>query len=213
MKTMLIITGPQGSGNHLFSKIFAAADNSYNWAGLNNTYWEPHDLEPFAKEWLTPELLKDFDWNQSDYFVTSISCPFLRNNVTLVPNYEKFITQLIELNIQVKVAIIGRDQTILEKQQLRLRKNVSLPKFIDVINSLMQYDPLFISQELLYLYKERYVYSIGNILKFPICSNVDKIKEILKEDANIKYITEPATNLWLDKHVKEQYIKKILNIK
>lgn len=213
MKTMLIITGPQGSGNHLFSKLFAASNGSYNWSGLNEMYWEPHDLEPFAKEWDNPELLAEFNWEQSDYFVTSISCPFLRNNITLVPNYEKFISKLLELGIRVKVAIIGRDQTILEKQQQRLRKNVSLPKFINIIDTLMQYDPIFISSELLYLYKEKYVLSIGNILKFPICSDVDKIKEILKEDANIKYITEPATGLWLDKHVKEQYIKRMLTIK
>ena len=42
---LLIVTGPQGSGNHLFAKLFNLHPDVY---GLNMTrYWQGHDTEPF----------------------------------------------------------------------------------------------------------------------------------------------------------------------
>ena len=75
--TLLIITGPQGSGNHLFSKIFSYHKDVFGWNALYKNKWVGHDKEVFQPYWLQPKKLKDFDWTQSKYFVTSISCPFI----------------------------------------------------------------------------------------------------------------------------------------
>ena len=57
-KTLIIITGPQGSGNHLFSKIFAASKQVFGWYELSTTYWVAHDQEPFAEAWHNPDKLE-----------------------------------------------------------------------------------------------------------------------------------------------------------
>ena len=76
MAKMLILTGPQGAGNHLWSKIFSLHPEVYGWKTLLENYWEAHRFaEPFARYWRDPSLLKEFNWAQSDYYFTSISCP------------------------------------------------------------------------------------------------------------------------------------------
>lgn len=202
MKTMLIVTGPQGSGNHLFSKIFALDDKVYGWNQLLDTYWIAHKDEPFAEHWNNPELLKSFDWDQSDYYVTSISCPYHDVDIPTIPNYQEFIATLQELNIEVKVAIIGRDQNILKSQQQRVRNRVSLNDFLIQLDYLSTLDPIYLSQELLYLYKEHYVTNISKLLDFPMNVNDSKIKEILEQDANSKYINDIEIQE-LDKFVRK----------
>jgi hypothetical protein len=65
----------------------------------------------------------------------------------------------------------------------------------------MKYNPTFISQELLYLYGANYVQSLGQQLGIPVSQDILAINEILKEDANKKYI-EPVISHWLDEEVK-----------
>lgn len=207
MKQFLIVTGPQGSGNHLFSKIFALHKDVYGWNKLLDTYWIAHKDEPFAEYWTNPELLKTFDWDQSDYYVTSISCPYHNVDIPTIPNYQQFIVKLQELNIEVKVAIIGRDQTILKSQQHRVRNCVSLNDFLAQLDYLNTCDPIYLSQELLYLYKEYYIANIAKLLDFPMNVNDSKIAEILKQDANSKYINNVEFQD-LDKLVRKvSYIK------
>lgn len=207
MKTMLIITGPQGSGNHLFSKIFALHPDVYGWDQLLDTYWIAHKDEPFADHWNTPKLLKSFDWSQSDYYVTSISCPYHNVDVPTIPNYQQFIDTLGELNIRVKIAVIGRDQTILTSQQQRIRNRVSLPDFLEQLDYLNSFDPVYLSQELLYLYKEHYVANIAGLLDFPVDCNNSKIGEILATDANSKYIRD------IELQELDLYVRKVSFIK
>jgi hypothetical protein len=198
MTTLLIITGPQGSGNHLFSKIFALSKEVQGWSALNDQYWIGHDQEPFAECWHRPELLDAVDW-QHNYYVTSISCPYVYRGETMIPDYNKFISRC---PVQVKLAIIGRDQTILEYQQSRVRGRATRHEFLKIVNDLMLYDPIFISQELLYLYGTNYIKSIGQQLNFPVSQDITVINEILKEDANKKYI-KPVLTHWLDDEVKQ----------
>jgi hypothetical protein len=207
MKQFLIVTGPQGSGNHLFSKIFALHNDVYGWDKLLDTYWIAHKDEPFAEHWNNPELLKTFDWTQSDYYVTSISCPYHDVDVPVIPDYQQFIDTLQELNIQVKVAVIGRDQNILKSQQQRVRNRVSLNEFLERLNYLDTLDPVYLSQELLYLYKENYVANIARLLDFPVNISDIRLAEILKQDANSKYIKNIEIQE-LDKYVRKvSYIK------
>jgi hypothetical protein len=202
MKQFLIITGPQGSGNHLFSKIFALNKEVYGWDKLLDTYWIAHKDEPFAEHWNNPELLTKFDWNQSDYYVTSISCPYYNVDIPSIPDYQQFISTLQQLNIKVKVAIIGRDQNILKSQQQRIRNRVTLNDFIEHLDYLNQFDPVYLSQELLYLYKENYINNIAKLLDFPMNVNDSRISEILKQDANSKYINDVEIQE-LDKYVRK----------
>jgi hypothetical protein len=207
MKTMLIITGPQGSGNHLFSKIFALHPDVYGWDKLLDTYWIAHKDEPFAEYWTNPESLKSFDWSQSDYYVSSISCPYQNVDVPTIPNYSAFISALQELNITVKVAVIGRDQTILKSQQQRIRNRVSLPDFLENLDYLNSFDPVYLSQELLYLYKGHYIKNIAGLLDFPVDSSNPTVEQILETDANSKYIRD------IEIQELDKYVRKVSFIK
>jgi hypothetical protein len=187
MKQLLIITGPQGSGNHVFSKIFALHKDVYGWKDLLNEYWIAHDYEPFSDCWDMPSLLNAIDWTSMDYYVTSISCPYANKGVVTIPKYKDFIKIATQLGINVKVAIIGRDQNVINYQQERIRDRHSLPDFESELDYLMTLDPIFISQELLYLYKDKYLKSLSKQLDFPIAHDDVRISEILKQDANEKY--------------------------
>lgn len=202
MKKMLIVTGPQGSGNHVFSKILALHKSVYGWKELLNEYWIAHDYEPFNVHWDNPDLLIHTDWGSHDYWVTSISCPYAHKGVATTPKYETFINKLITLDIEVQLAIIGRDQTVLKYQQERVRDRHSYPIFEKEMDYLMTLNPVFLSTELLYLYKDNYLKSLSNQLNFPIAYDDERVFEILKQDANEKYFTsiEPTD---LDKIVRK----------
>jgi hypothetical protein len=195
---LLIITGPQGSGNHLFSKIFALSNQVNGWSALNDQYWIGHDQEPFAEYWHNPALLDNFKW-EHDYYVTSISCPYVFKGQTVVPDYHSFIRRC---TTEVKLAIIGRDQTILKYQQSRVRGQETKNTFLSIVDDLMQYNPIFISQELLYLYGANYIKSLGQLLNCPVSQDINVIQDVLKQDANNKYI-QPVINYWLDEEVKK----------
>ena len=198
MRRLLIITGPQGSGNHVFSKCFAVHEDVFGWKSLLNTYWEGHHHEPFAKEWNDPMLLHKFDWTQSEYYVTSISCPFVVDQQPKIPNYERFITIADEWVDSIDVAIIGRDQTILKNQQERVRGSHTTPLALDHFNWMLETTECrFLSQELLYLYKQNYLEQISRDLDWPIAYWDPSIDEILKDDANKKYIKD-VDEYWLD---------------
>jgi len=199
MTRLLIITGPQGSGNHLFSKCFAVHEDVYGWKSLLNTYWEGHHHEPFADAWEDPELLHEFNWDQSDYFVTSISCPYFKNKQAVVPKYEKFIKIAEQYVDQIDVAIIGRDQTILKYQQLRVRKEHTTQIALDSFKWLFEHQQCsFLSQELLALYKVDYLKQVSKQLDWPIAYL--SVDDILTNDANKKYIKD-VQEYWLDDEV------------
>jgi hypothetical protein len=189
MKKMLIITGPQGSGNHVFSKVFALHEKVFGWKELLNAYWVAHDHEPFNEHWDMPSLLHAFDWSEYDYYVTSISCPYANNSVVTIPKYKQFIETLKNFDIDVEIGIIGRDQNVIKYQQERVRDRYSYPDFEKELDYLNTFDPVYLSQELLYLYKGKYLKSLSNQLDFPIQYDDVRIEEILKDDANKKYFT------------------------
>ena len=197
MTTLLIITGPQGSGNHLFSKIFALHPAVNGWKDLNETYWIGHDEEPFSELWHDLSLIKKYDWTTHQYHVTSISCPYRYHGADAWPQYREFISEVKSLGIDVKIGIIGRDKNILEFQEQRLRDRVTYLDFFRYINELDDCDPVFLSQELVYLYDRIYLKQVSKQLDFPIDYNNPMINEILKEDSNKKYLT-PVESNWLD---------------
>lgn len=189
MARMLILTGPQGAGNHLWSKIFSLHPEVYGWKTLLENYWEAHRFaEPFARYWRDHALLDDFNWAQSEYYFTSISCPLgiVGSDVNPIwnPDIAKFAERIMRLGIDVELAVIGRDQTILINQQTRIRTQPTVDMLLEQLPDII--NPTFLSYELLYLYKQDYLKSLR--LNIPVAWNDSRINSILADDANAKYI-------------------------
>ena len=189
MAKMLILTGPQGAGNHLWSKIFSLHAEVFGWKSLLENYWEAHRFsEPFAQHWRDHSLLKDFDWAQSEYYFTSISCPLgiIGHDVNPIwnPDVMGFAVAVKDCGVDVEFAVIGRDQTILHNQQTRIRTQPTLPMFSQQLPKI--WNPTFLSYELLYLYKQDYLKSLK--LNIPVAWDDSRINEILADDANAKYV-------------------------
>jgi hypothetical protein len=191
-KTLLIVTGPQGSGNHLWSKIFALHPDVYGWHALLHEYWIGHDQEPFAEYWENPDLLKDFDWSRCDYFVTSVSTPYMLNGERTVPNIVRFAATAMGLGIRVKIAVIGRDCNILNYQQTRVRGQPTVDIALAEYEKLRTWDPVFLSYELLHLYREDYLRQIVKQLEFPMDFEHPQLTNILVDDTNSKYFQPVA---------------------
>ena len=106
----------------------------------------------------------------------------------------------------IQICIIGRDKNILYEQQKRVRSKHTTPVALKNFESLLKYNPYFISYELFHLYGLDYCKSISKLLKFPI--DTKKVKELLKPkyNTNKKYITKIKKGLF-DKHAyKASYI-------
>lgn len=204
MKTLLILTGPQGSGNHLWSKIFALHRSVAGWRELNQQYWIGHDEEPWAHYWQHPQDLRNAPWGASDWHVTSISVPYMNNGVATVPDFKAFVSGVQNLGHRVKIAVLGRDQNILEYQESRVRGGVTMDQALAEYSKFSM--PAFLSYELLHLYGSQYLQKIEKELEFPIDWANPQINEILKEDTNTKYfqpVGEQPTDL-LAKHASRK---------
>ena len=197
MKRLLIVTGPQGSGNHMWSKIFALHPAVYGWRELTQTYWIGHDQEPFADCWTDTDCLTEFDWNQSDYYVTSVSCPYMNNGERTVPDLVGFAAQAMGCGLTVQFAIIGRDRNILNFQETRVRGEPTFDLAIEQYQQLATWQPAYLSYELLQLYQGAYLQQLSNQLEFPIDYSNVQIDEILKDDTNQKYF-QPVEHHWTD---------------
>ena len=189
MAKMLILTGPQGAGNHLWSKIFSLHPTVYGWKTLLENYWEAHRFaEPFAPYWRDLSLLDNFNWGQSEYYFTSISLPLgiIGSDVNPIwmPNVTKFIERVESLGIETETVVCGRDQTILNYQQTRIRTQPTLDMFLEQLKNIN--NPKFLSYELLYLYRQTYLKSLELII--PIAWDDLRIDNILADDANAKYV-------------------------
>jgi len=191
LKTLAILTGPQGSGNHLWSKIFSLHQDVYGWKSLLDNYWEAHRYsEPFAACWRDPSLLEQFDFSTHDYFFTSISVPLgiASKGTKWCPNIKDFGLAAQARGLKVEIFVIGRDQTILHNQQTRIREENTTRHFLDALSGIQESfpTPKFLSYELLYLYKQEYLKSLN--LGFPIAWYDKRVNKILELDSNSKYI-------------------------
>ena len=197
---LLIVTGPQGSGNHLFAKLLSMHPAVIGWPMLKDE-WQGHHEEPFADAWENPQLLKDRTWSKDMVYMTSISCPYIKGNKPHTPKYQEFITEAKKY-CDVAIAIIGRDRNILETQQNRLRGGHTTPLAIEQFEQLHSMAPVhYISQELFFLYGADYIKSIGKQMNFPILCPTDVYRDYLRTDANKKYI-QPAEGKF-DKEVRQ----------
>ena len=202
MKRFVILLGPQGAGNHLFGKIFSMSPQVHGWKESleSDGYFIPHCREPFNFYWNNIDQIDERIMGGKDYAVTSISNPYIENWKPKVPPVEEFIAALQKVGIEPQLVVIGRDRNILTEQQTRLRGGPTWGNMIQFLANL-NIVPFYISQELLYLYKGKYIQSISQSLNFPLVWEGPLPDEILKQDANEKYIKSAAPTE-LDAHVK-----------
>ena len=200
---LLIITGPQGSGNHLVAKIFSLHPHVEGWPMLRDE-WQGHHLEPFAKYWDDPTQLKDKEWVKP-YAITSISCPYFRDKEPQIPNYRSFINEAKKY-CDVVIGIIGRDRNILEHQQTRVRKAHTTPTAMEQFEQLYNIceDTHFISHELFFLYGADYLKILSRDLNFPIAWNHATLIDdyVKKSETNKKYIRDGGVGSF-DEEVKK----------
>ena len=201
--TLLIITGPQGSGNHLFGKIFSLHKEVVGWSALYKHKWVGHDQEVFQPYWNNPKTLSNFDWSQSKYYITSISCPYVLDKKFAIPKYHTFIKEAKKY-ADVQVAIIGRDRNILKLQQLRVRKGEHTTPVALQHLSLLPVD-FYLSQELFFLYGKSYLKNICKMINFPIDYNNAYITKLATNEANKKYIKQSKKGPFDDIQLKINY--------
>jgi hypothetical protein len=206
-KKMLLLMGPQGSGNHLFSKIFALHPDVNGWSQTldkseETNYFLPHYKEPFSHYWHNLELIDENIMGGKNYACVSVSIPFWIKDKFVLPPAQEFIERVRTLDIDVQVVMIGRDRNILTHQETRLRGGPTWGCALQFLKSFKEL-PFFVSTELLYLYRRRYVKTIGQWLDFPVADEDPRIEEILSEDTNAKYINF-AKNEYLDNLMTKQ---------
>ena len=194
MKKLLIVTGPQGSGNHLFARLFSAHPNVVGWESLHDNYWVPSDQEPFARYWVYPEELK---FPEGDFFCANVSVPFFYDGVRQVPKIKEVAQKAMSLGVQPIIAVIVRDRNINELQQVRVGGECTMDTALEYYKDMAVH---FIDHEAFFLYKEKYVEYLGRLLEFPVTK--EGIDNFISVDANHKYVF-PCKEHWLDNEVRK----------
>jgi len=150
--------------------------------------------------------LKYFNWGQSNYYITSISCPYFKFKNPQIPKYKEFIEEAKKYS-NIKIALLGRDSSILTYQQMRVRKEHTTPIAFKEFEYIHTLNPYYLSFELLFLYKQNYLKKVSNDLQFPIETMSKKFKEILSKNSNHKYINylpyaELDKDMYISSHVE-----------
>ena len=200
MKKLLIVTGPQGSGNHLFSRLLSLHPAVEGWTEMLDQYWVPSDQEPFAEYWVTPELLTREVFDNKDFFFANVSCPFFFDGVRNIPKILEVAERAKSFGVEVEIAIVVRDQNINQLQQLRVRKEHTTP-----VAQQYYYETLlpssfpvhFLDHEAFFLHTIHYLKWVSRVLNFPIAYDNPDIMKFITEDANHKYVRAIDTH-WLD---------------
>ena len=203
MKRLLIITGPQGSGNHLFSRVLSQHPAVAGWDEMLSNYWVPSDQEPFAEYWVSPEKLEASHFDGQDYHLANVSCPFFFDGVRYVPKIVEVAERAKSFGVDVQVAIIVRDQNINQVQQMRVRKQHTTPIAQEYYYNTLIPSGLpvhFLDHEAFFLHREHYMSWVGKITNFPVETDRDKLSAFITEDANHKYVK------YIDKHWLDEYV-------
>lgn len=202
-KKLLIITGPQGSGNHLFSRLLSLHPTVKGWEELLEKYWVPSDQEPFADYWVNPNLLTPEHFAGFNYHLANVSCPFMYDGVRYIPKILEVAEKARSFGINVLISIIVRDQNINAEQQRRVRGEITTPIAQNYYyNTLFQSDfPIhFLDHEAFFLHKQHYLKWVSKILDFPVETDPVLINRFIDKDANHKYV-KYVSEYWLDQEV------------
>ena len=194
MKKLLIVTGPQGPGNHLFARLFSMHPNVVGWESLHDNYWVPSDEEPFARYWVHPEELK---FPEGNFFCANVSVPFFYDGVRQTPKIKEVAYEAIKQGVQPIIAVIVRDRNINELQQVRVGGECTLDIATEYYKDIACH---FIDHEAFFLYKEKYIEYLGRLLEFPVIK--EGIDNFISVDANHKYVF-PCKKHWLDDEIRK----------
>lgn len=200
MKKLLIVTGPQGSGNHLFSRLLSLHPDVAGWEELLNKYWLPSDQEPFAEYWIRPELLTADIFKDKDYHLANVSCPFFFDGVRYVPKIREVAERAESFGVTVEIAVVVRDQSINRLQQERVRGMHTTPIAQDYYYNVLipsRFSVHFLDHEAFFLHKQHYLRWISKVLNFPIDTENPDILKFIDRDANHKYV-QGIESHWLD---------------
>ena len=204
-KHLLIVTGPQGSGNHFFSRVLSQHPDVEGWEDLKKEYWVPSDLEPFADYWVDHTKLTADQFANSEYFLANVSCPVYINGVRQFPKIREVADRARELGIRVTIALIVRDKNINTVQQQRLMQGyASLPEAQEYYyNNILDsgHEVHFVDHEAFFLHGKHYLKWLSKILDFPIAWDSDRINDFIEKDANHKYV-QAIDSHWLDEHIR-----------
>jgi hypothetical protein len=195
-KRLLIVTGPQGSGNHLFSKVLGYHPYVSGW-DFGDKYWIPSDEEPFAECWVDPSKTKSM--LKGSAIVANVSVPFVYDGVKQVPKIQEVVNEAKNAGYDVKVCVVVREENINQEQQRRVRKEVTLPTALNYYYNL-DADLHFLSHESLYLYGGAYLKWLSKVLDFPIAYDDERINKTISENQNEKYVKHVDSH-WLDEQV------------
>jgi hypothetical protein len=202
-KKLLIVTGPQGSGNHLFSRLLSLHPDVLGWEELKHKYWVPSDQEPYADYWVDPAKLPADHFAGYQYHLANVSCPFMYDGVRCVPKILEVARLAAGYGIAVQIAIIVRDQNINAEQQRRVRGEVTTPISQQYYyNTLLEseFSVHFLDHEAFFLHKHHYLKWVSKLLDFPVESDPEKVNLFIDKDANHKYV-KYVEEYWLDEQV------------
>jgi hypothetical protein len=131
----------------------------------------------------------------------------MNNGERTTPNIVRFAATALGLGICVKIAVIGRDRNVLTYQQTRVRGEPTVDIALAEYEKLQTWDPVFLSYELLHLYREKYLQQIAKQLEFPMDFAHPHMNNILVDDTNSKYF-QPVQHHFTDdlaKHTSKKW--------
>jgi hypothetical protein len=201
-KRLVIITGAQGSGNHLVSRLLSLHPDVQGWDKLLDEYWVPSDEEPLAKFFVEPDQLTVDDI--SKFTVCNVSYPFIYDGVKTYPKIRELAEHARSLGVDVTLLIVTRDATINKLQQERVRGYVAYDEAIKYYSKLMSQDAFlfkdmhFVSHETIFAMPNDYMRYLRDLLQFPILWHC--AKDNIDVPPNSKYVV-PVDSYWLDEQV------------
>ncbi len=188
---VLLITGPQGSGNHIWSKVLTTWADGDKWVG--------HRDEPHSHLWSDVEQWYTHNFTEVNT-VVSVSCPFAVDGITRYPDINRWREIMEKRGIPHEVAVITRDKTINDYQNERVRPVNNYKNSVEYLKNVIV--DTYLSTETLHIYKEYYLDSLNEQLKFDIEYDIKKLYHILSQSFNEKYISRLEYSP-LDKEVWE----------
>ena len=185
MKILLVI-GPQGSGNHIWSKVLTT------WA--DKEFWVGHKDEPHSKLWKNMDDWKTHTFTENT--VVSISIPYAVEGETIFPDIKKWKEIMMDRGIDHKICAITRDENVNYFQNERVRP---VNNYYQAVRYIQTLDiDCFLSTETLLLYKEQYIDQLSKQLGYPI----DNKAVDLGQSFNEKYV-HYVTSFPLDDTVRK----------
>ncbi len=201
MSRLIILTGPQGSGNKLFSKLFGICPAVSGW--YTNLYLQKdfhHGYEPFYECWSNPTKLENYNWDSSNIHVANISCPYYGKVddewTNVVPDFVSFIKEARKYVIDIEVILVSRDENIIELQNFVWGNDRSydLSTLTEQLAEI-DVDINVVSHEAVYQYKDLYWNNVLESLNLPK-SDPDLINEILTDNRNKKYVSQSKRSFY-----------------